>query len=93
MVITCPCIAMNAAHTNDQYIIRGDDMKINDRVAFTGAVIRRTMHNPITVAMRGTVLHIDGRVARVDCGQSFPDHPTGIRWIPVANLTTLPELP
>jgi hypothetical protein len=43
--------------------------------------------------MRGTVLHIDGRVARVDCGQSFPDHPTGIRWIPVANLTTLPELP
>jgi len=50
------------------------------------------MHDPITVGMRGTVLHIDGRVARVDCGQSFPDHPTGIRWIPVANLTTLPEL-
>jgi len=66
---------------------------IGARVAFTGAVIRRCQHDPITVGMRGTVLHIDGRVARVDYGKSFPDHPTGIRWIPVANLTTLPELP
>jgi len=63
---------------------------VGARVAFTGAVIRRCQHDPITVGMRGTVLHIDGRVARVDCGQSFPDHPTGIRWIPVANLTELP---
>ena len=90
MGITCLYTATNAVCTNDQYITQGDKMKINDRVAFTGAVIRRTMHDPITVAMRGTVLGIDGRVARVDCGQSFPDHPTGIRWIPVANLTTLP---
>jgi len=68
-------------------------INIGARVAFTGAVIRRCQHDPITVGMRGTVLHVDGRVARVDCGQSFPDHPTGIRWIPVANLTTLPEPP
>ena len=67
-----------------------DMIAVGARVAFTGAVIRRCQHDPITVGMRGTVLHIDGRVARVDCGQSFPDHPTGIRWIPVANLTELP---
>ena len=65
---------------------------IGARVAFTGAVIRRCQHDPVTVGMRGTVLGIDGRVARVDCGQSYPDHPSGIRWIPVANLTKLPEL-
>lgn len=70
-----------------------DMIAVGARVAFTGAVIRRTLHDPITVGMRGVVLGIDGRVARVDCGKSFPDHPTGIRWIPVANLTTLPELP
>lgn len=52
---------------------------VGARVAFTGAAIRRTMHDPITVGMRGTVLAVDNRVARVDCGQSFPDHPTGIR--------------
>jgi hypothetical protein len=51
------------------------------------------MHDPITVGMRGVILDIDGAIARVDCGKSFPDHPTGIRWIPLANLTTLPELP
>ena len=69
------------------------DMRAGDTVAFTGAVIRRTMHDPITVGMRGVILDIDGAIARVDCGRSFPDHPTGVRWIPLANLTTLPELP
>jgi hypothetical protein len=68
-------------------------MRAGDTVAFTGAVIRRTMHDPITAGMRGVILDIDGAIARVDCGRSFPDHPTGIRWIPLANLTTLPELP
>lgn len=64
--------------------------KQNQRVAFTQAVIRRTHDQARTANMRGTILEVDGRVARVDTHGTYPNEDgESIRWIPLANLTPI----
>ena len=44
---------------------------IGTRVMFTSAVVRQAGHSARTANMRGDVLSIAGKVATVDCGDTF----------------------
>jgi len=64
--------------------------KQNQRVAFTQDVIRRARDQARTANMRGTILEVYGRVARVDTHGTYPNEDgKSIRWIPLANLTPI----
>ena len=60
---------------------------IGSRVMFSAAVVRQAGHCARTANMRGTVLSIAGRVATVDCGDTFTsDDGRSVRGVPLANL-------
>ena len=65
-------------------------LKIGDKVCFKTSVVKRVQGDVTTAGMRGVVVEIvcDGKVARVDCGNTFTSEDgRTIRGIPVANLT------
>lgn len=62
-------------------------LKAGDTVAFSKAVIKRLGYCATTAAMRGVVLGLNGKVARVDTKGSWANEEGNpVRFIPVANL-------
>jgi len=60
---------------------------IGTRVMFTSVVVRQAGHSARTANMRGDVLSIAGKVATVDCGDTFTSEDgRTVRSIPLANL-------
>lgn len=61
---------------------------INDKVAFSRAVVRRLGHDKPTADARGRVVAVDGAVVAVDFDGTFIAHENGgtVRYIPAANL-------
>lgn len=68
-------------------------IRVGDRVRLAPAVVARIEGR--FRAARGTVLAVEGRVARVDWHGSFPLHEDGgtIRSMPVANLVRARDYP
>jgi hypothetical protein len=67
-------------------------MKIGQNVAFKQSVIRRLGYDKVTADMRGKVISImsGGKVAEVDTLGTYPNEEgNNVRFIPVANLTTI----
>ena len=64
---------------------------INDKVAFSRAVVRRLGHDKPTADARGVVVAVDGPVVAVDFGGTFTLHENGgtVRYVPAANLTKI----
>ena len=61
-------------------------LTIGDKVAFSQAVIRRTMDG---TRARGTVVSVTGNTAAIDFAGTWIAHEDGgtVRYVPVANLT------
>jgi hypothetical protein len=64
---------------------------INDKVAFSRAVVRRLGHDKPTADARGVVVAVDGSVVAVDFGGTFTLHENGgtVRYVPAVNLTKI----
>jgi hypothetical protein len=64
---------------------------INDKVAFSRAVVRRVGHDKATADARGVVVAVDGPVVAVDFGGTWRAHENGgtVRHVPAANLTKI----
>jgi hypothetical protein len=64
---------------------------INDKVAFSRAVVRRLGHDKPTADARGVVVAVEGPVVAVDFGGTFTLHENGgtVRYVPAANLTKI----
>jgi len=63
-------------------------LTIGDKVAFSQAVIRRTMDG---TRARGTVVSVTGNTAAVDFAGTWVAHEDGgtVRYVPTANLTKI----
>jgi heme A synthase len=63
-------------------------LTIGDKVAFSQAVIRRTMDG---TRARGTVVSVMGNTAAVDFAGTWIAHEDGgtVRYVPTANLTKI----
>lgn len=67
-------------------------VKVNQRVAYTQAVISRCGYSKHLADMRGTVTDVicDGKLAVVDTHGTYPDDQgNSVRCIPVFNLTPI----
>ena len=64
---------------------------VNDKVAFSRAVVRRVGHDKTTADARGVVVAVDGPVVAVDFGGTWRAHENGgtVRHVPAANLTKI----
>jgi hypothetical protein len=64
---------------------------INDKVAFSRAVVRRLGHDKPTADARGVVVAVDGAVVAVDFAGTWRAHENGgtVRHVPAANLTKI----
>lgn len=64
-----------------------ESITVGMRVMFSSFVLRQTGHSDRVAKMRGVVLEISGRVASVDCGDTFiSEDGRNVRSVPVANL-------
>lgn len=67
-------------------------MKVNDKVVFKAQVIRQCNHDKAVAGMKGIVLEIKGKVAKVDTMGSYPNEEgDSIQFIPIANLARVAE--
>jgi hypothetical protein len=64
---------------------------IDDKVAFSRAVVRRLGHDKPTADARGVVVAVDGAVVAVDFAGTWRAHENGgtVRHVPAANLTKI----
>ena len=63
-------------------------LTVGDKVAFSQAVIRRTMDG---TRARGTVVSVTGNTAAIDFAGTWIAHEDGgtVRHVPIANLTKI----
>ena len=63
-------------------------LTVGDKVAFSQAVIRRTMDG---TRARGTVVSVTGNTAAIDFAGTWIAHEDGgtVRYVPTANLTKI----